>query len=441
MLSAGFGLALMLPSVAHSADDTELQRIRAEIRELRETYEARIRALEQRLEQVRGAVPPPTVQGRGATRGAFNPEISLILSGRYARTSQDPATYAITGFPLPGDVEAGPGERGLSLGESELGITASIDPYLRGMLRLALAPDNTVAVEEANVQTTSLSHGLTVKAGRFFSGIGYLNEQHPHVWDFVDAPIAYQAFLGRQFGDDGIQLRWVAPTETFVELGAEAGRGRSYAATHRGGNGVGAYALYGHLGGDVGDSNSWRAGMSMLRASPRDQRTAAIDLHGAEVVNGFTGRSTTWIADFVWRWAPGGDPSRRNFKLQAEYLRRSQSGELTYALDGPAVADAFRAVQSGWYLQGVYQFMPRWRAGLRVDRLARGSVDYTGNAASLAAPAYDPRRHSLMVDYSPSEFSRFRIQFARDESRQGQPDNQIFLQYQTSLGAHGAHRF
>jgi len=46
-----------------------------------------------------------------------------------------------------------------------------------------------------------------------------------------------------------------------------------------------------------------------------------------------------------------------------------------------------------------------------------------------------------MVDWSPSEFSRVRLQVARDYSRQGPPDNQLFLQYIVSLGAHGAHTF
>ena len=50
-------------------------------------------------------------------------------------------------------------------------------------------------------------------------------------------------------------------------------------------------------------------------------------------------------------------------------------------------------------------------------------------------------KHSLMVDWSPSEFSRLRLQFARDYSRMNEPDNQIFLQYIMSLGAHGAHTF
>ena len=374
--------------------------------------------------------------------GRFNPDISVILSGQYVRTSQDPGTYAITGFRLPEGVEAGPGERGLGLGETEIGITANIDPYLRGALRVALEPGGGVAVEEANIQTTGLARGLTLKAGRFFSGVGYLNEQHPHYWDFADAPLAYQAFLGRQYGDDGLQVRWLAPTDTFLEFGAEIGRARAFPGTGVGrGNGAGSHALFAHTGGDVGDSHSWRAGVSLLQVNSRDLETGGIDASGVDVPGAFTGRNRFWIADFVWRWAPGGNPTQRNLKLQGEYIRRAQDGEMAYGADAASGPDAFRSRQSGWYLQAVYQFMPRWRMGLRTDRLSAGVVDHGLNSMNLAATGYDPRRNALMLDYSPSEYSRLRLQFARDESRQGQPDNQLFLQYQMSLGAHGAHRF
>ena len=46
-----------------------------------------------------------------------------------------------------------------------------------------------------------------------------------------------------------------------------------------------------------------------------------------------------------------------------------------------------------------------------------------------------------MVDFSESEFARIRLQFAQDRTRQGFVDNQFLLQYQTALGAHGAHAY
>ena len=53
--------------------------------------------------------------------------------------------------------EVGPGRRGLSLRESELGFTANIDHMFRGTLIVALSPaDGGVEVEEANIQTIGL---------------------------------------------------------------------------------------------------------------------------------------------------------------------------------------------------------------------------------------------------------------------------------------------
>jgi hypothetical protein len=62
--------------------------------------------------------------------------------------------------------------------------------------------------------------------------------------------------------------------------------------------------------------------------------------------------------------------------------------------------------------------------------------------ATLADNGTDPQRYSVMTDFSNSEFSRFRLQYNRDQSRPGrEADNQIFLQYIFSLGSHPAHQF
>src|SRR5262252_6586713 len=53
-----------------------------------------------------------------------------------------------------------------------------------------------------------------------------------------------------------------------------------------------------------------------------------------------------------------------------------------------------------------------------------------------------PRRTTIMVDWSLSEFSRLRAQYAWDEARAGHElDHQLFLQYIFAIGAHGAHKF
>ncbi len=200
-------------------------------------------------------------------------------------------------------------------------------------------------------------------------------------------------------------------------------------------------ALTVHTGGDFGASHSWRAGLSLLRTKASDQSLVAIDAAGSAVLNAFSGNTRVWIADAVWKWAPNGNATVTSFKLQGEYLRSTRSGDLTYDVGNTNIADAYRAVQSGWYLQGVYQFLRHWRVGLRTERLSPGTPDYGLNAGSFASSGYHPYKNTMMFDFNPSEFSRIRLQFAQDRSREGLTDNQLLIQYQMSLGAHGAHRY
>ncbi len=187
-------------------------------------------------------------------------------------STRDPASYRIAGFMPAGD-EVGPGRRGFDLGESELTLSANVDPYFYANLTASLTGDNTVSVEEAYVKTLALPAGLSLKAGRFFSGIGYLNEVHSHAWDFVDQPLVYQAMFGGQLAQDGAQLKWLAPTDLFIELAAETGDGaRIPRARGWRGNGLNGGALLAHLGNDIGDSASWRAGISWLHAARREPR-------------------------------------------------------------------------------------------------------------------------------------------------------------------------
>jgi hypothetical protein len=148
-----------------------------------------------------------------------------------------------------------------------------------------------------------------------------------------------------------------------------------------------------------------------------------------------------WVADAVWKWAPHGNAMRTNFKLQGEYLHSKRDGTLLADVAGANSTGAYRAAQSGWYLQGIYQFMPRWRVGLRTERLDAGTPFFAGGSELVANNGYNPTKNSLLLEYAPSEFSRVRLQFSQDRAHEGLADNEVFLQYQTSLGAHGAHSY
>ena len=370
-----------------------------------------------------------------------NPAISLVLNGTYTNLSKDPAQWQISGF-VPGGEEVGPGSRGFSLGESELTLSAHIDNWLYGALTVAVTPEDEIETEEAFIETTALPGGLRLKAGRFLGAVGHLNAQHAHTWDFVDAPLTHQAFFGGHYRQEGVQGTWRLPTERFIELGAELGRGSSFPGHDEGSrNGAGAITLTAHTGGELGHSHSWRAGASWLQTRAQDRPWETTDAFDTEVSNAFTGRSRMWVLDGVWKWAPHGHRGR-SFKLQGEYFRRVESGELNYDLDGASagpLSDAYRSRQSGWYLQGVYQFAPGWRVGLRQDRLDPGTVKLAGNSDNLLASQHAPRRSSVMLDWGPAENQRWRLQLSRDHAQEGVKDTQVYLQYQVNLGALRAH--
>ena len=448
--------ALVAPTQAAPQDDLSALRTEFEqkFKALQGDYEARLKALESRVQSAEAKAQSAEATAQSVERtasaappavpSAFNPQLSLILQGAYLDRAG--GERPISGFfPAGGHAHA---ERGFTLDHNELVMSANIDPYSRGLVTLAVA-DEEVEVEEAWFQTLRLGHGLTVKGGRFFSGIGYQNEKHPHAWDFADNNLMYSVLFGESLKQDGLQARWLAPTELFLELGAEVAKGQFFPGSDGGAdkNGAAAWAAFAHVGGDVGVSHAWRAGVSYLRASPRQREAFLDDLNDFEALSLFSGTSKAWLADFVWKWSPDGNPRQRNFIFAAEYFDRDEDGELLCedaTADGGAcsgLTDRYASAQSGGYAQAVYQFMPRWRIGTRYDRLSAGSVDFGANGALLGSTDYDPSRWSVMTDYSPSEFSRFRLQFARDKSVQGDPDNQVILQYIMSIGPHGAHKF
>ena len=355
-------------TVVHAQDLAgEVAELRALLNEVQQDYEARISDLEIRLARAEQAAASAKgdaaeafeiaeetaiAQSSGASAAStFNPSIGAILSGQYSN----------------GD--------GFELGEAEINMKADVDDKFFGNLTVAVADEDgevEVELEEAWLQTTSLPGGVTLRGGRFFSGAGYLNEFHFHTDDFVDRPLPYEVFFDEgRYGVDGLQARWVAPTDMLFELGGETSSG--------------ADTLLATIGGDVGTSHSWQVGYSFVKS---DEEA----LIGDGELN---------LIDFVWKWAPDGNSGQRNFKLQGEY---------------------FSSDLSGWYLQGVWQFMPQWRAGLRHDTVE------------------DADRDSVMVDWSPSEYSRLRLQYINDRVLD-ETDHQWFLQYIMSIGAHGAHQF
>jgi len=439
------------PLNTFAADDADLQSIRDQIQQLKQSSEQSNLQLEQRLQQAekdaaqaQAAAQQPVRSSAGPSNvNSFNPAVAMILSGTYGQLRQDPAIPA-TGFAMNANNTGY--TRGFSLQESELSISANIDPEFSGVGTFSLAPEGGISVENGFVQSSALGNGLNLKFGRFFSGLGYLNEQHSHVWDFVDQPLVYRVLWDNQIADDGLQLKWLAPTDIFVEIGGELGRGLGFPGTNQNKNGAGSGVLFAHIGDDIGIEQSWRAGVSLHETRRVDAVSVAVpDLLNTAggVSNSFSGDSQTTGLDFVWKYSHNGNIRERYLKVQSEYFRRKENGLLTYDFTAQGVSPPGANTPGGWYLQSVYQFMPTWRTGLRYDRLDSGTASVGASIAAnvISNYAFNPSRLTWMVDYNPSEFSRIRLQLARDDSRQRLAENQMFLQYIMSLGAHGAHQY
>jgi hypothetical protein len=368
--------------------------------------------------------PEQSAEGESAASApnAMNPAISIILNGQYAHHSLAPDNFLRAGFPLAGD--AGPGAQGISLGETEISFASNIDEKFYGQATVSVGSEDgndEISLEEAYIETTALPDGFTLKAGRFLSNLGYLNHHHAHTDKFSDRPLPLQAFLGGSYHDDGVQLRWVAPTDTFIELGGEILRGQNFPSGGGGHAGAGVKTLFAHVGGDVGSESSWLAGVSAM-----DSQT-----EGGE--DGFTGHERLYIADGTWKWAPGGNTKDGGLTLRSEYFVEHRDGDYIDP-DDPFVTTPWVGTRRGAYLEGVWRLNRQWETGYRYDKLWSGD----GNPFDAG---FDPSRNTLMLSWLNSEFSLFRLQLSREEANPNDSDTAVTLQYQTSLGAHGAHKF
>ena len=416
-------------SSAASQDQLSQQQFEQQLDDMQHDYDQRLSRIEKRLKETQKAT-------RTKKANTFNPAISLILNGTYSSYENDPDNYKLPGYALSD--EAGLGPEGFSLDESELTLGANVDQLFYGQATFALADDageTSIETEEAYFETIGLTGGLTLKAGRFYSAMGYLNEKHKHAWDFIDAPLVYRGLFGDQLKQDGVRLSWILPTDTYYLIGAEVGNGVHFpsAGNH---SGVGDWLVFANTGGDIGLSHSWQLGISHWQANDVKDRLS----QGLNTPS-YSGDSRIDALDVVYKWAPEGNARQRNLKLQAEFFNRSESGVMT--LDDTAQSSSYDGSQNGWYAEAVYQFIPQWKAGVRYDYLDSsnsGSDSVVLGNSELLADGYTPQRVSVMLAWQPSEFSRIRAQYNRDEST-ADTDDQFFVQYTMVMGAHGAHTY
>ena len=404
------------------------------------------------LSEIRQDAPRPSTTRQFDLRSgiqSFNPDISLIISGLYYGDSNsrgiDDIFSSIDGFQAQ-DAEVF--DKGFQIQEVELFLSAAVDPYLSAYSTIVFDEDG-AELEEAAVQTTSLPYGLGLKGGKFLSEFSRSNWMHPHDWDFVDRPLVSNLIFGEDgLNQTGLQLSWLAPTDFQLLLGAEFLQGKNY-------------DTFNHLGRDDSDGNlkdhsGPRLMVQWAKFSPYlsgDHETQLGVFHGIgrhqdQWENGagsgwLDGYSRFFGPEFVYKYDAPYAYGQHNLAIQGEYIFRRRDLDLdAYDADPGLIGNSRVDQQDGYYLQATYGIAPRWRAGLRWDQVGLSNRSrFPDNSRESYRNSH---RLATMIDFSPTEFSRFRVQLSRGEYRADGSNEEVYQvmgQMIIALGAHGAHKF
>jgi hypothetical protein len=239
----------------------------------------------------------------------------------------------------------------------------------------------------------------------------------------------YRAFLGAEGigGEKGVQLTYLPPLPIYLQLGFEVFQGQNELLFDPEGRSPFGFAAFAKASVDVTENSTILFGPSFTRGKARIE-TVADDTF-------FSGTSDLFGFELVYKWKPS---RSKGFILQSEYLVRRQKGDLMELT--LSTTDPLKRIQDGLYVQALYQ-LGRWRLGARYDVLELFKEDF-----DLAGVQQDfgkqPWRATGAVEFNPTEFSRLRLQYNRDESaRDGRVNNELFFQVLLGIGAHAAHSF
>jgi hypothetical protein len=332
---------------------------------------------------------PPSV-GSPQSGTYFNPAIAVIAN--------------FVGVAGKNEVENTPS---LEMRESEIAFQAVVDPYARADFFISLSNDE-IELEEGFITFTHLPADLLAKVGKFKAQIGKINLMHTHVLPWVDEPLPIVNLLGGEEGwnDAGVSVARIFPLpgDTFSELILQLFRGESeglFEASSRSDLAyLGQYRAY----RDFGDDHNVELGATWGRGH-----------------NGVTEDSETTLENIhlVYRWRPLSGKPYRGFILRSELFRsrREQPPDSKQSSRGFFVAGDYRLGQR-WFAGGRYEFSDHADDETQRDR---------GGAAILT--------------FWPSEFSQIRGELRQRKYAGGIKANEAFLQFQFSIGAHGAHPF
>ncbi|MBI4007536.1 MAG: hypothetical protein HY354_03465 [Planctomycetes bacterium] len=447
---------------------SQLEEMRTSFEEMKKDYDVRFKQMQdkiskldeekERLEKISKEVVAPVRGGEIKLPSSFQqppiPEkqpwspshpLQIFGAGKsYMNISFDALfDFGTSTSPNVEELERGdhdPKQRGLTLPNEEIFLEGAADPYFKGAADIVykLDEDNETEIELEEVYMTSLSFplNLQLKAGQYFTEFGRLNPQHPHQWDFVDQPLVNN----RMFGPDGLRspggrISWLMPTPFYSEvflavLDSQGETAFSFRNEEED-------ALYGRTPADRGVRSlgdmlfvpRWTSSFDLM-----DSHTVLLGASAAFGPNA-TGMDTNtqiYGLDLFWKWKPptqsGGWPFV-TWQTEGMYRRFEAGRDSLAGLPRENLADW------GAYSQVIWGFKKRWTAGLRGEFV----TGETGNFGDGLRP--DRTRLSPVLTFYPSEFTKLRLQYNRDEIQSHGSEDSVFLQLEFSIGAHPAHKF
>lgn len=316
----------------------------------------------------------------------FNPDIAVI--GNFVSKM--------------GDVNEFDERPSASLAESEIAFQAFVDPYAQAKFFLAVGPEG-AEIEEGLINFIALPHDLTVKVGKLKANFGKVNLLHTHAKPWIDSPLVLNNFFGGEgLADSGVSVSRIFPNRlnVFVEATGEVYSGDAE-GVFESQNRNDLFYL-GHLKAyhDLSEQSNLEIGTSFARGTLPESG----------------GNSEFGGLDITYRYKPLERGLYRSFISRTELIANRRTGSDDHAF--------------GFYTSADYQFAQRWFAGIRLDR-----ADHADD------PSLTDRGASLSLTFWPSEFSQLRAQGRRIRYGNGPSVNELLMQVQFSIGAHGAHSF
>jgi hypothetical protein len=293
----------------------------------------------------------------------------------------------------------------MQLDEAEVAFEAFVDPYAKAKFFFSVTKAG-IDVEEGYANFVSLPYGLTAKVGKMKALFGKDNTWHAHVRPWIDQPLVIHNFFGDEgLADHGISVSkdFANPWNIFLEGTGEVFSGSVGEVFQRSKQTDLFYNAHFKAFKDISENSNLEVGTSYALGTLESAR------------NTFGG------VDLTYRWKP------LERGLYRSFIGRLEAIENHHPLATSNV--------KGFYASGDVQLAQRWFAGVRLD------------SADRFIPAFERLGHttdrgaSATLTFWPSEFSQIRGQLRRIRYGDAKSVNELLLQLQFAIGAHGAHTF